>query len=124
MNAPATVSVQRKVVERAKSGRCTENESYTADIVDHRRLMRLIHLAPQPSHVNVNEVGLRHELVVPHLFEQHGTRQHLLLSTHHVFEQPEFARQKVNPAVAALGDALDEIKLERSYPQHCIPAFC
>ena len=74
--------------------------------------------------MHVDEVGLRDELVVPHLFQQHGARQHLLFAAHHVFEQAEFARQQINLAVPALGDALDEIKLERSYAQHRVAIFC
>ena len=88
-----------------------------AHIVNHRRLVRLVHLAPQPPHMNVDEVGLGNELVVPHLLQQHRARQHLLLATHHVFEQPEFARQQIDVAVPALGGALDKIELERPCAQ-------
>src|SRR4030081_40779 len=111
-NVPATASVQRNVVVRAKSGRRTENETHAAYIVNHRRLMRLVHLAPQPPHMNVDEIGLGNELVVPHLFKQHGARQHLLFATHHAFEQTKFARHQIDNTVPALCGALDEIELE------------
>src|SRR5579859_2071930 len=122
-NAPATASVQRKVVVRAKSGRGTEDETRATHILNHRRIGWLVYLPPQPPHVNVDEVGLRDELVVPHLFEQHGARQHLLFAAHHIFEQAEFAWQQVDRSLPALRGALDQVELERSYPQHRIPTF-
>src|ERR1700730_9737761 len=67
-------SVQRNVLVRAKSGRRTEDETHAADVVNHRRLVRLVHLAPQPPHMDVDEIGLGNELVVPHIFHQHGPR--------------------------------------------------
>src|SRR5258708_17223805 len=73
--------------------------------------------------MNVDQVALRHELVIPHLFQQRGARQDLSFATHHVFEQAEFARQQINRAVPAPGGALDEIKLEWAYPEHRIAAF-
>src|SRR5260221_12999015 len=68
--------------------------------------------------MNVDEVGLWNELVVPHPLQQHGARQQLVFATHHVFEQAEFARQQINRAVPAPGGVLDEIKLEWAYPEH------
>ena len=73
--------------------------------------------------MNVDEVGLWNELVVPHPLQQHGARQQLVFATHHVFEQAEFARQQINRAVSTLGSTLDEIKLKWAYPEHRIAAF-
>src|ERR1700761_2762702 len=87
---PATASPQRKVTLRVKSGRRTEDESDAAHVVDHRRLLRLIDLSPQSTHVHVDQVRLRHEFVLPHLLEQHGACKNLVLALHHVFEQAEF----------------------------------
>src|SRR5258708_23882177 len=109
----ATASVQRNVTVRAKSGRGTENESDAADTMNHRWLLRVVDLVTQPAHMHVDEVGLRNEFVLPHLFEQHGSRQRLVLAAHHILEQTEFPRQQLDGAVAALGRTLDEIELER-----------
>src|SRR5258705_7569875 len=109
----ATASVQRNVTVRAKSGRGTENESDAADTMNHRWLLRVVDLVTQPAHMHVNEVGLRDEFVLPHLFEQHGSRQRLVLAAHHILEQAEFPRQQLDGAVAALCRTLDEIELER-----------
>src|SRR3979490_88604 len=109
----ATASVQRNVTVRTKSGRGTEDKSYAADAMDHRRLVLIVGLGPQPAHMHVDEVGLWDEFVFPCLFEQHGARQRLVLPAHHILEQAEFPRQQLDGAVAALCRALDEIELER-----------
>src|SRR5579871_1710325 len=116
--APATTSVQRNVVVRAKSGRRTENEPNAAHIMDHRRLRRLVDLAPQSSHVHVDKVGLRYEFIIPDFFQQHRSRQRLILAPHHVFKQAELTRQEIDRAIPAPGGALDQIKLERSDAEH------
>src|SRR6195256_4823174 len=109
----ATASVQRNVTVRTKSGRGTEDKSYAADAMDHRRLVLIVDLVPQPAHMHVDEVGLWDEFVFPYLFEQHGARQRLILAAHHILEQAEFPRQQLDGAVAAPGGTLDEIELER-----------
>src|SRR3977135_225262 len=109
----ATASVQRNVTVRTKSGRGTEDKSYAADGMDHRRLVLIVDLVPQPAHMHVDEVGLWDEFVFPYLFEQHGARQRLVLAAPHILEQAAFAGQQLNGAVAALCRTLDEIELER-----------
>jgi hypothetical protein len=46
----------------------------------------------QTRDVDVDYVGLRVEMVVPHVFQQHGAGNHLAGMLHEVFQQPEFAR--------------------------------
>src|SRR4030081_3649693 len=113
-NAPETASVQRNVVVRVNSGRRTEYESFPADAMDHRLLVGSVDLSPQPAHVYVNEIAVRHEFVVPHFFEQHRPGQQLILSAHHVLEQAEFPREQIDRAVPTFGGAPDQIELERS----------
>jgi len=64
-NALAATSVQRNVVDRVNSGRRTENEAFAADIMDHRLLFGPVDLASQPTHVDIDEIALRYELVIP-----------------------------------------------------------
>ena len=47
---------------------------------------------PQLAHVHVDDIGLRVEMVIPHVFQQHGARDHLVGVAHQVGEQLEFAR--------------------------------
>jgi hypothetical protein len=98
----------------------TENESLAVDGKDHRCLVRPIDLAPKPAHMHVHEVGLWNELILPYLSEEHFTRKHPALATHHILEQAELSRQQINGAIASLGHALDEIELKRSYVQFCL----
>src|SRR6516225_11836229 len=105
MNAPDTASVQRNVVLRVNSGRRTKDEPLTAYAMDHRLLVCCVDLSPQPTHVHVNKIAVRHEFIIPDLLEQHGASQQLVLSAHHVFKQAKLARQQVDWAVAALGGA-------------------
>jgi hypothetical protein len=73
--------------------------------------------------VNVDAVGLRNKLVVPHLFEQHCTGQQLILPTHHVLEQTELAGRQIIRAARAPAGVLDQIKLEGTYSQHGFAGF-
>src|SRR3979411_278260 len=111
----ATVSVQRNVTVRTKSGRGTEDKSYAADAMDHRRHVLIVDRVAQPGHRLVEDVGVWDECVFPYLFEQHGARQRLVLAAHHILEQAEFPRQQLNGAVAALCRTLDEIQLPQAH---------
>src|SRR5580700_130884 len=45
----------------------------------HQRLLRVVlELSAQLADVHVDDVGLRVEVIVPHRFQQHGTRHHLV----------------------------------------------
>src|SRR6184192_1565493 len=103
MNAPDTPSVQRNVVLRVNSGRRTKDEPLAAYAMNHRLLVCCVDLSPQLTHVHVNEIALRHEFVLPDLFEQHGAGQQLILSAHYVFKQTKLAWQQIDRAIAAFG---------------------
>src|ERR1700745_3748123 len=100
-NAPNMTSVQRNVVVRMNSGRSTEDKTFAANIEDHRLLLRIVDLTTQPAYVDIDEIALGHELVVPDFLEQHRPRQQLVLATHHVLEQTKFAWQQFDRAIAA-----------------------
>src|SRR6267143_62335 len=123
MQTTKVPAVQRNVVVRMKSGRRTEHETGAAHAVDHRRLLRLIHLATQPAHMHIDEIRVRDETIVPYLLEEHGAGHHLALAAYHVLEEPELAREQIDAAVAALRRTLDEIELERTHPQRRLAAL-
>src|SRR5204863_5135627 len=52
----------------------------------------LVDLAPEARDVHVDDVGLRVEVVVPDVLEQHRAGDDLAGMLHEVFEQPELAR--------------------------------
>src|ERR1700745_3457406 len=105
-------SVQRNVVVRINSGRSTEDETFAANVEDHRLLCGAIDLATQPAYVDIDEIALGHEPVVPAFLEQHRPRQQLVFATHHVFEQTKFAWQQFDRAIAAPSCARQRVELE------------
>ena len=117
-NTPVTAAAVRM-----KSG-STEDESYAADIVNHRWLMRQVNLMSQSSHMNVDEVGLGDEFVIPDILQQHGACHHLVFAAHHIFEEPELSWQELDYTIPPLCGSFDEIELERTDLEGCGPAVC
>ena len=70
-----------------------KNKAGTADIVYHGNFTRAVHLMAQAAHMHVDKVGRRDEFVVPNLLQKHGSRQQLIATLHHIFEQAKFAWQ-------------------------------
>src|SRR6186713_3334359 len=68
--------------------------SGAANGVDERTVEALVDLRSQPRDMHVNNVGLRVEVIVPNMLEQHGAGHHLAGVLHQEFEQAELARLK------------------------------
>src|ERR1700747_3016567 len=96
----------------------TEDKTDATDIANERGLVRSVCLPTQLSHVNVDEIGFRNELVVPHLRQDGCACQQLVASLHHVLEQMKLAWPQIDPTVAALRGSIQEIELQRSHTQH------
>src|SRR5208282_6032838 len=94
-----------------------EFEAGGADVDDQPQLAAGVNLAPEIADVDVDDVGLRQELVVPDVLEQHRPGDDLVWPAHEVFEQLELARQQIDAPIAAPDLALDEIHLERAGAQ-------
>src|SRR5205807_3870405 len=60
-----------------------------------------IDLLAQPADVNVDDVGLRVEMIVPDMFEQHRSGDDVAGIAHQIFEKAKFARQYLDRLVAA-----------------------
>ena len=71
------------------------------DTVDHRDIAGPVHLVPQAAHMHVDKVGRRNEFVIPDFLEQHGPRQHLIATLHHVFQQAKLTRQQIDHAISS-----------------------
>src|SRR5215469_1694919 len=108
---------------RMKSG-SPEDESHTANIVNHRRLMRQVNLMSQSSHMNIDEIGLRDEFVIPDILEQHGACHHLVFAAHHIFEEAELSWQEFDHTIPPPGGSFDQIEFERTDLEHRGPAVC
>src|SRR5688572_12547603 len=72
------IAVRRTVVVRQSVATLfTDHVSGAADGVEQRRGVPLVDLAAQARHVDVDDIGLGVEVVVPDVLEQHGARHHL-----------------------------------------------
>src|ERR1700685_1453531 len=86
-------SARRKAVARKSLPSAVTNHiTGAADGAEQRRVEIAIDLRPQARHVDIDHIGLRIEMIVPNVFEQHGAGDHLAGVLHQIFEQPEFAR--------------------------------
>ncbi len=80
--------------------------------MDQRLVKALVELLAQPGDVHVNHVGLRVEVIVPHLLEQHGAGDDLPGMAHQVLEQAELARLHVYALAGARHRAREQVHLE------------
>src|SRR6202453_2922 len=86
-------SARRKAVApKGLPSAVTNHVTGAANRIEQRRIEIAIDLGAQARHVHVDHIGLRIEVIVPHMFEEHGARDHLAGVLHQKFEQPEFAR--------------------------------
>src|SRR5208282_6386607 len=115
--ASAKASARRKARLLRTSNVHMQFEAGGADVDDQPQLAAGVDLAPEIADVDVDDVGLRQELVVPDVLEQHRPRDDLVGPAHEVFEQLELARQQIDAPLATPERALDEIHLERAGAQ-------
>ena len=72
----------------------------------------LVDFAAQPADVYVDDVGLRIEVIIPYLFQQHGAGDDALGVVHQVFQQAVFARLQGDHMIAALNGARELVEFE------------
>src|SRR3984957_9505001 len=86
-------SARRKAVApKSLPSAVTNHVTGAANRAEQRRVEIAIDLGAQARHVHVDHIGLRIEVIVPHVLEQHGARDHLAGVLHEIFQQTEFAR--------------------------------
>src|SRR5579859_2912537 len=86
--------------------------SGVAHRAQQRALELRVDLLPQLADMHVHHVGLRVEMVVPDILQQHGARDYLIRVPHEVLEQLEFARLQRNLAVSARDLARQRIHMQ------------
>src|SRR5260370_7633544 len=88
----------------------------------------LIDLRAQPRDVHVDDVGLRVEMIIPHVLEQHGASDDLTRVLHEILEQAELPRLQDDfvacashlmrkPVDLEIADAIDPL-LAAAAPTH------
>src|SRR5262245_6934005 len=101
-NPPISVSARRNGVDSRSLVRAvTDHVSRSAHRMQQRLGEALVDLAPQSRNVHIDNVGLRIEVIVPDVLEQHGARDNLTGMLHQVFEQAKFARLQHDRLAAA-----------------------
>ena len=96
---------------------CAQAVARAPHRVEQGAVEALVDLLAQPADVNVDHVGLRVEVIVPDVLEQHRSGDDVTGIAHQVFEKPELARQYVDRLVAALHRSRQQIELEIGDPQ-------
>ena len=84
------------MVRKSLPSAVTDHISGPADRVQQLRWRPLSIFPRRRRDVHVDDVGLRIEMIVPDVFEQHGAGHHLAGVAHQIFEQAEFARLQRN----------------------------
>ena len=74
-----------------------------------RAVRAALDLLAQAADMDVDDVGARIEVVIPHPFEKHGPGHRLMLVAQQIFEKPELARLELDLPSAAIDPARQEV---------------
>ena len=69
--------------------------------------------------MDVNYIGLRIEMIIPYMFQQHGASDHLARVFHQKLQQSELAGLQHNFNVTAKGAARQQVDFQIGYPIPC-----
>ena len=93
-------------------GSCVKSIARATHGLQHRMIEIFIDFAAQAADLYVDDIGLRVEVIIPHIFQQHSARDHLSGVTHEVFQQAKLARLQIN-ALAFTGNfAFQQIEFQ------------
>src|SRR5580692_6070462 len=105
-------SATRTAEERKNSSIRSQHEARPADIHDQRRRAFCVDFFPQVTDVDVDDVGLQREVILPDVLQQHRAGDHPPGMPEKVFHQPELARQQIDLGVAAMHGLFDQVHFE------------
>src|SRR6185369_9337711 len=91
-------------VELWETGSSCEHIARAANGMEQRLVETFLELAPQAADVNVDNIGARVEMIIPHLLEQHCAGHHPALVAGEIFEKQIFARLQLD-LLAGAADA-------------------
>src|SRR5450432_2594843 len=117
-NIAMEISASLSVDDRSVSARSTDTEPDAADGMDERIVLAVVDLAAHAADIDVDDVGGRIEMEIPHVLQQHGAGDDLALVANQIFEHLEFPRQQLDVAAAAAHRARHQVHLEIADPQH------
>src|SRR5580698_6166128 len=123
---PAPIALRRRIASARRKAvapkslpsAVTNHVTGAANSVEQRRVEIAIDLGAQARHMHIDHIGLRIEMIVPHMFEQHGARDHFAGVLHQIFEQPKFARLQ-DDFLGLTGNLVRQaVKREVGDPEH------
>src|SRR5271155_2123515 len=77
-----------------------------------------VDLAAYPADIDVDDIGHRIKMQVPHVLQQHRSGNHLVDVASQVFEQLKLAGHQVYHPAAPASEPCQEINFEVAYTQH------
>jgi hypothetical protein len=111
-NVPMAISACLKFVELSVLARSTETVSDTANRMDQRISLLVVHLAAQASDIDVNDIHRWIEMKIPDVLQQHPRRHNAVFVAHQIFQKLEFLGQKENLLAAPAGRPRDQVDCE------------
>src|ERR1700733_2118211 len=105
-------SATRTAEERKNSSMSVQHEARAADIYDQRGRTLCVDLFPQITDVDVDDVGLEREMILPDLLQQHRARDDPSGMAQEIFQKAKLARQQIDPRIAAMDGLFDQIHFE------------
>src|SRR5262249_49964910 len=89
------------VVRKSLANAVTDHVSGAANCVQQRHSEALVDLRTQTRDMDVDDVGLRIEMIIPDILKKHGARHDLPRMPHQILEQTKLARLQGNIASGA-----------------------
>src|SRR4051812_23643853 len=111
-NTAIASSANRNVDDRNVSRRSTDAKPHAANGVDQRVGLLTVNLATHATDIDIDDVCAWVEVQVPNMLEQHRAGNNLALIADEIFEQLEFARQKVDALARSIDAPRNQVQFQ------------
>jgi len=78
-----------------------EDITNAAESMNQPAFEGIVHLRPQTAHVDINDIRAAVKVHVPHVFGDHGSREHFARSSSEEAQETKLLRSEVDPRTAA-----------------------
>src|SRR5262249_6271911 len=111
------IAASRNVDDFSVLVRSTKAKSHAAHRVDERVCASPVHLPPQPTDIDVDDVGHRVEVQIPDVLQQHRAGNNLSGVANQIREQLKLFRQQLDLASPAADGPSEKVHLQVADPQ-------
>src|SRR5271165_7177243 len=115
--ATAGHAAMRQAAEFRRALRFPENITNASNGVDERALAVFINLLAQAIDLDINHIGGRINVHVPHLIKDHRASHDAPRISHQVFQKTEFLSRKLQELTTPAGLATDQVQLQIGHVQ-------